>query len=65
MLESITCTFQNGITRLNRTSRSIVMGLQSFGWADGPWRTARGGWPLAERSARTIRLAETLESHNY
>jgi hypothetical protein len=24
------------------------MGLQSFGWADGPWRMAPGGRPLAD-----------------
>jgi hypothetical protein len=45
MLWSITYRFQNGITHLNQTSRSIVMGLQSFGWADGhggrPWWTRR------------------------
>jgi hypothetical protein len=36
----MTCAFQNGFTRLNRSSILIVMGFQSFGWADGPWRTA-------------------------
>jgi hypothetical protein len=29
------------------------MGLQSFGWVDGPWRTASGGRPVADGLWRT------------